>query len=94
MALARPNGVQAEGVAVAGELGDVAGDDGDEEPGGGGAHRTYDRRGFGRSDKPKTPTSYTYDKLTEDLRPARRDARRVLDRRHVDMPRFLRSSGP
>jgi len=26
---------------------------------------TYDRRGFGRSDKPKT--GYTYDKLTEDL---------------------------
>ena len=28
---------------------------------------TYDRRGFGHSDKPKSPTSYTYDKLTEDL---------------------------
>jgi pimeloyl-ACP methyl ester carboxylesterase len=28
---------------------------------------TYDRRGFGQSDKPVSPTSYTYDKLTEDL---------------------------
>jgi pimeloyl-ACP methyl ester carboxylesterase len=28
---------------------------------------TYDRRGFGRSDKPSTPTSYTYNTLTEDL---------------------------
>ena len=52
---------------------------------------TYDRRGFGRSDKPNK--GYEYDTLTDDLHTLlhelerdRRDARRVLDGRRRSRP--------
>ena len=57
---------------------------------------TYDRRGFGSSDKPGADSTYDYDTLTGDLdavltdaRPARRHARRLLHgrRRGGPLPR-------
>jgi pimeloyl-ACP methyl ester carboxylesterase len=50
---------------------------------------TYDRRGFGQSDKPKTPTSYTYDKLTEDLHTLLEE----LDLRDVTLVGFSMGGG-
>jgi non-heme chloroperoxidase len=50
---------------------------------------TYDRRGFGQSDKPRTPTSYTYDKLTEDLHAVLEE----LDLRDVTLVGFSMGGG-